>query len=119
MGKNVIADDYSTSWNAGTTGRLGQMTIDRSNVTPMVGAARTCLVVLGMHRSGTSAVTSCLSLLGAQLAADIVGSNPWNRRGHWEPARLVQVHDELWAEVGSRWDDWCEVDWKSLRREQV
>lgn len=91
------------------------MTNDKPNVSRMIGVARTCLVVLGMHRSGTSAITRCLSLLGARLPANILGPNTGNKRGHWEPMRLVQVHDELLAEVGSRWDDWREVNTNCLR----
>jgi hypothetical protein len=67
---------------------------------------RTCILVLGMHRSGTSAITRVLSLLGVALPKNVTGAAPWNEAGHWEPSPLVQLHDEMLLEMGSRWDDW-------------
>ena len=71
---------------------------------------RTCLLVLGMHRSGTSAVTRILSLIGAALPKNILGANLSNETGHWEPNKLVTLHDKLLADTGSRWDDWRSFD---------
>lgn len=67
---------------------------------------RTCILVLGMHRSGTSALTRVLSLLGAALPQNILGAGEGNETGHWEPERLVHLHDQMLAEAGSSWDDW-------------
>lgn len=66
---------------------------------------RTCLLVLGMHRSGTSALTRVLSLMGASLPKHILGAGKSNETGHWEPQKLVDPHDRLLAEVGSAWHD--------------
>ncbi|MEJ2124706.1 MAG: sulfotransferase family protein, partial [Alphaproteobacteria bacterium] len=66
---------------------------------------RTCILVLGMHRSGTSALTRTLSLLGAQLPRHIVQPASDNEKGFWEPAKLPQLHDQLLANVGSSWHD--------------
>ncbi|WP_136617634.1 MULTISPECIES: sulfotransferase family protein [Mesorhizobium] len=67
---------------------------------------RTCIIVLGMHRSGTSALARAISLLGAGLPKNMLGANPTNETGHWEPLRLMELHDRMLAEAGSRWDDW-------------
>ncbi|MDX8459207.1 glycosyltransferase [Mesorhizobium humile] len=69
-------------------------------------AKRTCIMVLGMHRSGTSALTRAISLLGAALPKNMLGANPTNPAGHWEPLRLIDLHEQMLAEAGSRWDDW-------------
>jgi glycosyltransferase involved in cell wall biosynthesis len=66
---------------------------------------RTCLLVLGMHRSGTSAITRILNLMGAALPKQLVGALPGNEAGHWEPKRLVLLHDQMLAEAGSSWRD--------------
>jgi hypothetical protein len=58
-----------------------------------------------MHRSGTSAVSRVLNLLGAKLPDRLVGAEPGNERGHWEPASLVEIDDEILAALGSAWDD--------------
>ncbi|MER9335541.1 sulfotransferase [Mesorhizobium sp. M0293] len=73
-------------------------------------AKRTCIMVLGMHRSGTSALTRAISLLGAELPKNMLGANPTNPAGHWEPLPLVGLHDRMLAEAGSRWDDWRSFD---------
>ena len=71
---------------------------------------RTALVVLGMHRSGTSALTRCLSLLGAELPANLMIGGDSNKKGHWEPEYIAQINDRLLAELNSRWDDWRALD---------
>ena len=69
-------------------------------------SGRVCLLVIGMHRSGTSALTRVLSLLGAALPRKILGADHDNQAGHWEPERLIPVHDALLADAGSSWQDW-------------
>lgn len=79
-------------------------------------ARRTCIMVLGMHRSGTSALTRAISLLGAELPKDLLGANPTNPTGHWEPLKLIELHDQMLAEAGSRWDDWRSFDLGDLSK---
>ena len=66
---------------------------------------RTCLIVAGMHRSGTSAVSRTLSLLGAKLPSDLMPEGPDNPSGFWESAEAMRIHDHFLAEAGSGWDD--------------
>ena len=68
--------------------------------------AAQALLVLGMHRCGTSALTRVFSLLGADLPKNMLGANPTNETGHWESLDLITIHDDLLASAGSRWDDW-------------
>lgn len=63
------------------------------------------LLILGMHRSGTSACTRLLNLCGAQLPPDLLPANAANVTGYWEPTSVVALHDALLAEAGSAWDD--------------
>lgn len=63
-------------------------------------------LVLGMHRSGTSAVSGTLAKLGAAPPKTLLFGNPDNPRGHWESVALISFHDELLASAGSKWDDW-------------
>jgi hypothetical protein len=64
---------------------------------------RAALVVLGMHRSGTSALTRVLNLLGAALPQNLMPPGPGNELGHWEPIRVAELHDEILSRVGSGW----------------
>jgi hypothetical protein len=64
------------------------------------------IVVLGMHRSGTSALTRVISLLGADLPARVMPANFANEAGYFESSDLMVVHDQLLASAGSDWHDW-------------
>jgi hypothetical protein len=74
---------------------------------------RSAILVLGMHRSGTSAVARVLSLLGADLPKSLMRPAADNPRGFWESQKLMTLHDELLAAAGSSWDDWRRLppDW--------
>ncbi len=50
--------------------------------------AKKCIVVLGMHRSGTSAMTGLLSKLGASPGSDLLPANPSNPKGFFENKKL-------------------------------
>jgi hypothetical protein len=83
---------------------------------------RVCLLVAGMHRSGTSAVARVLSLLGAALPRTLMEATPSNEVGHWEPSRIVAYNDRLLAELDSHWDDVRALDLVQLsdtRRQQI
>lgn len=80
---------------------------------------RVAILILGMHRSGTSALSRVVSLLGATLPEHLLGARPGNPTGHWEPERLVQLHDRMLAEAGSRWDDWRSFDAEVLGGERL
>jgi hypothetical protein len=75
---------------------------------------RTCLVVLGMHRSGTSALTRVLNIFGATLPRNTMAAGLGNETGHWEPQKLVDFHDEMLAELDSSWHDWHALDISKL-----
>jgi hypothetical protein len=64
------------------------------------------VAVLGMHRSGTSALTRVISLLGADLPKNLMHPSPENEAGYWESGDLVVIHDEILASGGSYWHDW-------------
>jgi len=67
--------------------------------------APVALLVLGMHRSGTSALTRVLNLLGVALGEGCMPPGPENRAGFWEHQELVSVHEGLLAAHERRWDD--------------
>jgi len=68
-------------------------------------ARRQALVVLGMHRSGTSALAGMLAACGAGLPGHLIPASRKNRRGYFESQTLYELHEELLAEAGSSWDD--------------
>ena len=67
--------------------------------------APVALLVLGMHRSGTSALTRVLNLLGASLGDDLMPPGHDNPLGFWEHQGIVSVHEALLVALERRWDD--------------
>lgn len=65
------------------------------------------ILVVGMHRSGTSAVASALSQLGLGLPAsdDLLGPRRGNERGHFESLALIAENDDILRRLGGAWDD--------------
>lgn len=77
------------------------------------------VVVLGMHRSGTSAVSRVLNLLGADVGPqeDLLTEYD-NPSGHWESRSLVESNDKILAAFGRSWDfpPWLAEGWERSPR---
>ncbi len=69
------------------------------------GSERVAVLVLGMHRSGTSALTRVLNLLGIELGDRLMDAHPDNAAGFWEHQEIVLIHERLLKAIGSSWDD--------------
>jgi glycosyltransferase involved in cell wall biosynthesis/phage host-nuclease inhibitor protein Gam len=67
-----------------------------------------------MHRSGTSALTRVLGLLGATLPKSLIQPDENNTAGYWEPLSLNSLNDEVLVSLGSRWNDWRDLDLGAL-----
>jgi GT2 family glycosyltransferase len=64
------------------------------------------IVVLGMHRSGTSALTRLVNLMGAELSDHLMkGSADNNETGFWEHQDIVDLHQDVLACLDRSWDD--------------
>ncbi len=68
-------------------------------------AGSSALIVVGMHRSGTSAFTAALSRIGFDLGRELLSPSDDNPHGFWENTRFVRLHEDLLAELGTSWDD--------------
>lgn len=66
---------------------------------------RAAILVLGVHRSGTSCLAQLLNVLGAKLPAEVVAPSPSNPFGHWEPVRLLELNEEILGAIGRTWYD--------------
>src|SRR6185503_5535736 len=67
--------------------------------------ARTAYLVLGMHRSGTSAVTQMLALAGASLPENVMAGDEHNAQGYFEPWKIAMLNDARLRAAGTAWDD--------------
>ena len=53
------------------------------------------VLIFGMHRSGTSYLTSLLQELGVYIGEDLLGPAIGNRLGHFEDREFVRFHETL------------------------
>ena len=62
-----------------------------------------CVIVLGMHRSGTSLLTGSLEAAGLHIGK-VNHAAPFNRKGNKENESIRGFHNELLAKNGASWD---------------
>lgn len=72
-------------------------------------ASRNLILVAGMHRSGTSALTRAINLAGVPLPSHLMKPSASNADGFWEPIAIMQLHDAVLKSINSRWDDPREI----------
>ncbi|MEM8551934.1 MAG: hypothetical protein AAGF45_06090 [Pseudomonadota bacterium] len=61
------------------------------------------VVILGYHRSGTSAATQHLARSGLFVGDLLLGANASNPHGHFEDRAFVKVHEAIFRENGTHW----------------
>ena len=63
-------------------------------------------LVLGMHRSGTSALAGALEAMGLSVGPDddVMPADDGNPEGYYELWSIVRANDDLLAHFGGRWD---------------
>lgn len=61
------------------------------------------VVVLGMHRSGTSAVTRGLEVLGVELGNKFLPAQTDNVKGFWEDSDLNALNTEMLSSLNRDW----------------
>ncbi|MBV8371297.1 MAG: hypothetical protein JO036_20465 [Candidatus Eremiobacteraeota bacterium] len=68
-------------------------------------AARDVVFVVGMGRSGSSALARLLSLCGGVLPRRLLPANYGNPAGYWEPQEALEFNDRFLSAHGSSWYD--------------
>ena len=67
-------------------------------------SVRRLIIVSGMHRSGTSAITRVLNLCGLALPNSLlVPVEGENETGYWESQSVMELHDEIFDLFGYTW----------------
>jgi len=67
-----------------------------------------CIVVLGMHRSGTSLMTGLLQVFGVYVGGNLLEPVSYNEKGFFEHRELYRIDDKVLKELGSSWKDYKE-----------
>ena len=70
------------------------------------------VVVLGMHRSGTSAITRGLEVLGVNLGDNLYPAAIDNPKGFWEDNDFLGINEELLAHLDYSVDRLGLIDWQ-------
>jgi hypothetical protein len=66
--------------------------------------------MLGMHRSGTSALARGLQALGVYLGDNFLDAQPDNPTGYWEDRNIFAINEHLLALSGLTWEDYAPID---------
>lgn len=90
-------------------------------------ASSRAVLVIGMHRSGTSALGRGLQMLGVYLGNDFLSAKPDNPTGYWEDRNIYAINERLLAVLGLKWEDvaliedtrWQEPEVKALLVEPI
>ena len=65
---------------------------------------RQCLLILGMHRSGTSALSGALYVSGVEFGRSIAKPSFDNPKGFFENEKIVAFNERLLKILNTRWD---------------
>jgi hypothetical protein len=76
----------------------------------MESSGSEALLVLGMHRSGTSSIAGAMVRLGGVAPLNLLPPADDNPKGFFESSVLVTLNDKILAAGGSHWEDWRQFD---------
>jgi len=72
------------------------------------------ILVVGMHRSGTSAVAGAVRLLGATQPRYTIPAGPDNPSGFWEALSILSINDWILKQAGATWYECLGFDANAL-----
>jgi hypothetical protein len=83
------------------------------------------VLILGMHRSGTSVISRSMQALGVYLGNNFLEDQPDNPTGYWEDKGIYQLNERALSVCGLRWEDvrliddskWSQPELEVLRTE--
>lgn len=77
------------------------------------------VVVLGMHRSGTSALAGMLGLAGLAMPRTLLLPGSGNEPGLWESESLKSFNEEVLRDLATTWHGVEDISFSSLGRRKV
>lgn len=72
--------------------------------------AKQVILILGMHRSGTSALAQIMHALGADIPSNLMPADQHNHNGYYESLSIYKLNDDMLKSAGSAWNDWQQID---------
>lgn len=67
------------------------------------------VIILGMHRSGTSAVANLISSLGFDAGDNLRIGDEENQKGYWEDNDIIRLNNEILSYLFVSWDEYEEM----------
>jgi hypothetical protein len=80
---------------------VSQAELQQARITSKIG--RHFVFILGMHRSGTSAITGMLVQAGFTAPSDLMPATVANPKGYWESLGILGINEGFLAEMESHW----------------
>lgn len=77
------------------------------------------IVVLGMHRSGTSLLSAGLSYIGANFGNELMGGTEFNLKGHWEDNDIVAFNNRVLSVLNITWDSTTFIDDSAWQHNEI
>ena len=81
--------------------------------------SKTAVLVVGMHRSGTSAMARVIAIAGATLPAELMPPGSDNVTGYWEPRKVADLNEFFLNSLGRAWDDSRPIDLSAIPQENL
>ena len=103
MGQSETNRSPKVSFESAALGPVYEATVHKLPTAEMRATGQRVIVLLGMHRSGTSPITRGLKALGVELGEDLLPSAPENPTGFWEDAAVYELNERLLASIGRVW----------------
>ncbi|MEE9374029.1 MAG: hypothetical protein V3V00_13340 [Saprospiraceae bacterium] len=69
----------------------------------MKSSKRKCILILGPHRSGTSAISGCLQKCGLSFGGNLLSPSFDNPKGFFENPDIIAINDALLESEGFNW----------------
>ncbi len=63
------------------------------------------VVILGMHRSGTSLTANFMNAVGFDVGRDQAPADEWNAAGYWESRTILRFHEKILAQLDCTWEN--------------
>ncbi|ARS28388.1 sulfotransferase family protein [Sphingomonas sp. KC8] len=82
-------------------------------------SGRIAVLVVAMHRSGTSALSRILNIVGCDISNNLMPDNEWNEKGYWESAKISELNEKILRCGGSEWDNWQQFNQNWFRSPAV
>lgn len=102
---NMSDKNLSKPWQIAQQDRV-KMSKQHDQTAEKAPPEKYLLLVLGMHRSGTSALGGMLHHLGCTLPATLMQEGASNTKGHFESHAIQAFNDRALKAARSHWRDW-------------